>query len=740
MLFRAKESELMQMNLEVLHKLNLKECLAFMQVLNANIADPLYVWELKDNKIYFSMDISEQFALPHKEKEGFELQELLKLTYPLDKPKMEEGIVRIATGVESEFEIEYRIIDREGKRVWVNNKGKLVNIDNGERRVVIGRCATSVFDTRVDKLTGITLGLKLRDDLQAAMEDSEQGYLFVADVDDLAAINAQKGREFGNRVLQKIASVLEKRLGQWQGIYRLSGDRFAVILQHSDREQVQDFYEAVYDDLQRFCTLSVGVAGFNDGENRNLQDILQYAETALVDAKGHGKNMINFYSTEKYNRYLSRIKLQDEIRNSIMNDCEGFFLCYQPLVDGKDFNLLGAEALLRYRSPQRGLLNPGEFIMLLEKTGMICPVGKWVLKEALKQCLEWRKVLPDFRISVNVSYVQLNQVGFEQEVLDILKELGAPGEALTLEITESMHLRDFEKYKKIFSLWKQAGIYIAVDDFGTGYSSLSYLKRLQFDVIKIDQCFVSEVTESAYNYRLISTVKELAKFSGIMICLEGIETEAQLRLLNDLQPDIYQGYLFSRPVEAHIFTVGFVDNAAGAYADYRQKVQRFTSIDVKDHLLDSSLLWNLMYDDPGYDIVHNNADNILRSLELGLWIMRIDPQTERYEMFLDKNCAEVMYASKAWSPQECYHNWFSKISPECVHYVLQMTTKMIKSGKIVQLEYNWLHPKAGTVRVRCVGIRAADSNGMITLKGYHRVISNIIQTSFLDIPNCTELL
>ena len=139
-----------------------------------------------------------------------------------------------------------------------------------------------------------------------------------------------------------------------------------------------------------------------------------------------------------------------------------------------------------------------------------------------------------------------------------------------------------------------------------------------------------------------------------------------------------------------------------------------------------------MYDDPGYDIVHNNSENILRDLELGLWIIRLSVQMDLYEMFLDKNCAEIMSASKALSPQECYTNWFERVCPECKQYVLQMVAKMINSGRIVQLEYNWQHPQAGVVRVRCVGVRAHDSKGMVTLKGYHRVISNIVQTSFLD--------
>ena len=723
------------MDLDVLQKLNFKECLELVRVMNASIPDSLYVWDLDEDKVFYTQPISYKYVLQHKDEQGFAVQELLNLTYPLDRPKIEKQIFRIANGLESEFEIEYRLVNREGKRVWINNKGQQLTIANGEKRVVIGCCSTSIFDTRVDKLTGLSYGMNWREDLCDAVAEGSQGYLFIADVDDLAAINAQKGRAYGDKVLQEIAKVLEKHMGQWNGIFRLSGDRFAVILQHANHDRAQAFYDRIKADLQKYCTLSVGVATFNDGDDRSIPQLLQYAETALVEAKSQGKNMINFFSTEKYNRYLSQINLQDEIRNSIVNDCEGFFVCYQPLIEGKNFKLLGAEALLRYRSPIRGLLSPGEFIMLLEKTGMICPVGKWILREALKQCLEWRKVVPDFRVSVNVSYVQLNQEGFVQEVLDVLEELGAPGDALTLEITESMHLRDFDKFNRIFSLWKQAGIYIAVDDFGTGYSSLSYLKRLQFDIIKIDQCFVSDVTESAYNYRLISTVQELANFSNILICLEGVETEKQLRLLSDLRPDVYQGYLFSRPVEANVFTASFIDNGADAYSDYKQKIQRFTSIDVKERMLDSHLLWNLMYDDPGYDIVHNNAENILRDLELGLWITRMDNKAGVYEMFLDKSCSGLMSASKAWSPQECYKNWFSRVCPECVHYVLQMLAKMINSGKIVQLEYNWQHPQAGVVRMRCVGIRVADSNGMVTLKGYHRIISNIIQTSFLDANN-----
>ena len=233
----------MEISKEILQQLNIQQCLTLVQVMNESITDPMYVWDLDEDKIYFTRSVSDDFVLQRKETQGFAVQELLNLTYPLDRPKIEKQMFRIAEGLEPEFVMEYRLVNREGKRVWINNMGHMLVIEKGEKRVVIGRCSTSAFDTRVDKLTGLSLGNNWRDDLLLAIEEGSQGYLFIADVDDLAAINAQKGRDFGNLVLQQIASVLEKHLGHWNGIYRLSGDRFGIILQHVDRERAQAFFE-----------------------------------------------------------------------------------------------------------------------------------------------------------------------------------------------------------------------------------------------------------------------------------------------------------------------------------------------------------------------------------------------------------------------------------------------------------------------------------------------------------------
>ena len=193
------------------------------------------------------------------------------------------------------------------------------------------------------------------------------------------------------------------------------------------------------------------------------------------------------------------------------------------------------------------MVGPGEFIPLLEQSGMICEVGMWVLQTAVSQCREWRKKLPDFHISVNISYVQLRQKGIEEAVLALLQQMDLPGEALTLEVTESMQLQDYSYFNKIFYEWKRYGIQISIDDFGTGYSSLSYLKSIEVDETKIDRCFVSRIQHNAYNYRLLSNMIELAHSARIKVCCEGVETEEELLALKELKPDVLQGFLFAKP-------------------------------------------------------------------------------------------------------------------------------------------------------------------------------------------------
>ena len=283
--------------------------------------------------------------------------------------------------------------------------------------------------------------------------------------------------------------------------------------------------------------------------------LVHYARSSLNVAKLDGKNQLLFFNPEDYERRLAAIELQTELDAAVKNGFSGFSLLYQPQVRSETFALSGAEALIRFHSPRRGMVPPSEFIPILERSGLIIPVGQWVLHTALAQCRVWRQKLPSFRVSVNMSYVQLRRPEIQAEVLSELRESGLPGSALTIEVTEGMELQEYGYLNTIFNAWKKEGVEISVDDFGTGYSSLGWLKKLAIDQIKIDRCFVSGIQHSAYNMRLLSNIVEVATSGFLRVCCEGVETSDELAVLEPLQPALYQGFFFSEPILPEAFSL-----------------------------------------------------------------------------------------------------------------------------------------------------------------------------------------
>ncbi len=247
------------------------------------------------------------------------------------------------------------------------------------------------------------------------------------------------------------------------------------------------------------------------------------------------------------------MELREDIQKSISAGFEGFALEFQAQVRTGTYDLYGAEALLRYTSPRQGNILPTEFISILEQSDLIYPVGLWAIRESLRYCKKWREKVPQFHISVNMSYSQLNHNSIEEDVLDIVQNSGLPGNALTIEVTESMQLLDYPHLNGIFRRWKKSGIEISVDDFGTGYSSLGRLKEMEIDEIKIDRCFVKGIQKSVYNYQLLSNIIELADSCQIRVCCEGVEEPEELAVLEELRPALIQGFLFANPCSASEF-------------------------------------------------------------------------------------------------------------------------------------------------------------------------------------------
>lgn len=686
----------------------IKNYLNVLNILAKSTDDYLYMWSIDRNEFWYFGGVEKEYALQDKGKPMCSAEEVESVVYQADLKMLHEDLGLIVEGKKMVHDMNYRWVNRQGDVVWINCRGKVINDDKGKPFVMIGRVSDTALRYLYHPLTKLFNKNKMLLDLKKDFMERNRGYFMFAGIDNPGSINLRHGRNYGDEAIKKCARIFEDYV-TLNNVWHVENNCFAMYLDVDSREEVQKIYEKLNKKLMGFCTISAGIVPNRKqmfGDENNLYDC---AEITYEKAKSNGMHMITYFSQEDLEQRIKEQQFLEEMQESVEHGCRGFYLCYQPQIKTGNYNLYGAEALLRYHSEIQGEVYPNEFIPLLEKSKLINQVGMWVLETALQQCRHWRKQMPEFRISVNFSAVQLRERKVAQDVLDILAKTGLPGNALTIEITESVQLQEFQYYSEIFNCWREAGIELSIDDFGTGYASMSYLKQLNVNEIKIDRLFVKGVEEATYNYRLISNMIEFAKSNAIRICCEGVEDVKELTVLEGLAPNLIQGYLFSKPCRQEEFERSFIDYNTEDYREHEAFVQKIYHYKDKMH------------------VIYFNTKNILRETALGLWIIRINEEEGYYEMHVDETMEHIMSVDRKYTPQECYDYWFSRIKDGYQEYVVKNVNRMIEADKVIQLSYPWKHPAFGEVTVRCCGKRVEDSDGMITLEGYHRITSNIEQ-------------
>jgi predicted signal transduction protein with EAL and GGDEF domain len=358
---------------------------------------------------------------------------------------------------------------------------------------------------------------------------------------------------------------------------RLGGDEFVVISEEPSlaagpaliAERLlgalkQPFELGVDKQTRLTVTASVGIAG---GDHTSAEEILRDADIAMYRAKWDGKNRYVVFETDMQDTIQNHMELEMDLREALEKD--EFFLAYQPTIDLSDMNPTGVEALIRWRHPVRGVVQPDDFIPLLEETGLITEVGKWVLEQACAQGATWRAAGYSIGMAVNVSGRQLDSDQLVIDIEDALSHSGLDPAALTIEITETTLMRNIEETARRLTQIKQLGVRIAIDDFGTGYSSLAHLQRFPVDALKIDQSFISGLRHNQEGETLIHTLVQLGKALSIETFAEGIEQQHELSLLRDQNCDSGQGFLFARPLDVaatEAFLRNWADNATPASA------------------------------------------------------------------------------------------------------------------------------------------------------------------------------
>ena len=411
----------------------------------------------------------------------------------------------------------------------------------------------------------------LLEDLDHSFRNDASGYLLLLDIDNLKTMNFRYGYSYSDESLRDLISSMKRATEGKHPVYHVLGDSLAMILDNYSESEVRKLFFTIQGEASSRMTVSGGCIALDEYPVPNAETLLQHAESALYISKLSGKAILNFFSPQDYATKLRKLELQEELEESIHSGFRGFFLVYQPQVRSRTYELFGAEALLRFRSRERGVVSPDEFIPILEDTGMICQVGLWVLEEALKTLSKWRRYHPSFMISVNMSHIQMQDDNVGHHVLDILKKSGCDGNSLIMEITESSRCMDYPRMNSIFKLLKSAGITISADDFGTGYSGLDRIRMADFDEIKIDRSFVSSIGKLSRDYRFLCNMMNLAADAGLRVVCEGVELEDELEALERLQPSLLQGFLFSKPITAEEFEKTYFDPTSELF---RKRIRR----------------------------------------------------------------------------------------------------------------------------------------------------------------------
>jgi diguanylate cyclase (GGDEF)-like protein len=416
-----------------------------------------------------------------------------------------------------------------------------------------------------DVLTGLPNRSLLQDRLGQAVAYSVRCdhpvWVMLIDLDRFKFVNDSMGHKAGDVLLMTVAARLRSALRDTDTVARLSGDEFVVILtQHEDQPLSVDIVQRLMDSVAQpvmlgskefFVTCSIGVAVYpTDGAP--AESLIEHADIAMYRAKKLGRNNFQFYTPAMNEEAMERVRIESALRNALERN--EFVLHYQPQVDLASGEIVGMEALIRWQHPEMGMVAPSRFIGVAEDTGLIVPIGAWVMRAACLQNQAWQQAgLGKLRVAVNLSARQFGAANLVEQIRAVLEETGLAPACLEIELTESLFMSDVTLAVELLHSMKALGVNLSIDDFGTGYSSLSYLSRFPIDVLKIDRSFVAAITRDSNDAAIVDSIIALAHNLKLAVIAEGVETEEQLDYLRRHGCDEMQGYYFSRPLPAAEF-------------------------------------------------------------------------------------------------------------------------------------------------------------------------------------------
>lgn len=577
------------------------------ELFNPYMDDYLYVFDLQKDCYKISKHATERFLLP-----GDNFDDAAKahhtFVYSEDQSRLDDEFRRIMSGEIVFHNMHYRWLDRAGKPVWINCRGRVLNDADGKPHFLVG-CINEIGQKqKADNVSGLLGESSLSAYVEQFEDGLPDGFFLRIGIDDFRDINGDFGMEYGDYILKSTADCIAENIKPSQRLYRILADEFMVVdFSGGDMEAATELYKNIRKSLDTFIeengyksvfTISAGAVD-TAKTSGTYENIMKLSEYALNTAKDQGKNRCYIYMQEDYDVFLRKKQITRQLHHAVNHGFEGFETYYQPIVDTKTRRLVGAEALMRFSMPERcedgetkkeavcvgedghdadekvhwERISPVEFIPLLEETGLIIPAGKWMLHQAISTCSRWQKYIPNFRININLSYVQVMKSRVLTEILTALRLYGLEPSAVGIELTESGYLDTNTHFQKLWDGLKKNGVLVILDDFGTGYSNLHCLGDLRPNYIKIDRSFTLKALNNQYEHDLMTQIITMTHKLDLTICVEGIETEDEFAKISELDPDYIQGFLFGKPQPAEEFYENLIKPAIAACGTHEVSAQ-----------------------------------------------------------------------------------------------------------------------------------------------------------------------
>ena len=548
--------------------INIEQFNDIIDILNPCMDNYLYIMDIQNDYYSISESAVERFKIPAPQFSHAN-DMFHKFVHPDDIPMLSDDLDQIMSELKEEHNLQYRWLDKNYNPIWINCRGRVIFEENMPKYLV--GCINEIGRTqKADNDTGLLKESSLQHELESESSKKLSGFLLRLGIDNFKEINENRGIEYGDMILKKTAECIQAVTLPDQKTYKLIADEFLIVdMTGRSVEKAQMQYELIRQNIQHFIesnsydafyTISGGIISLDDISEQTFSNLMKLSEFALSVAKRGQKNTCYSYVNDDYRAFLRRKSLINTLRHSVHHNFQGFITYYQPIMNIKEQRLTGAETLLRFYSEETGMVSPVEFIPLLEETGLIIPVGKWVISQAMSACKELQKTIPDFTVSINISYIQVLKSNVLNDILKGLKKYHLAPTSIQIELTESGLLESDKSFINFRTGLHDNGIPLSLDDFGTGYSNFHYLNTLNPRTIKIDRSFTLKALDNDYDYNLLHHMADITRDINSKLCIEGIETLQELNKICRMEPDYIQGYYFGKPCPLDQFIEDFVTN------------------------------------------------------------------------------------------------------------------------------------------------------------------------------------